>query len=178
VTFKPEVSLGEILQIALTLFVVAASSYPAIRRWYRLRYPIKLRQMVLGSVIRRRRVVLGQHTETVVSLVLTPRVRRDLQFFNLRCDGRHWLGIDHVHEGVVAIESASMQSTQGTAPGARRAGGVWFLTSTLPGAPAGEEIAGIDLTVRTTGRWRGRIVVTSYVHGTTTRDATIPVVVR
>jgi hypothetical protein len=175
IVFKPEVSLGELLQIFLTLIVVGAFSlFPVIRNRYVRLHPMKIRHVSPSGDRRRLRLPVGAH-EVTVNLIA--RRRRRVHRFGMFCDGRQWAAIDMVRDAV-SVDSPSVVNANSQTQPVQLAGGGWEFGLAEPAICDEGAFFPLRFRIQASRAWKGRIVIRCMAGGEAHRDAILRVIVR
>jgi len=178
--FEPKVTLGELIQIALTLLVIAGSGVWSLRHFYFRRHPLWIRRRIGAIDYKDIRLRQG---ETDVRLILGTRLKRNSLVYQIELLEREWaswfLKGRAAQTEAIVLSRLRITVTNDTTSGPYREAGL-LVRGAGRGLMACAEgiMAVIDVRMNCTEPWQGELSIEAAAEGEVTRRGSISVVVR
>jgi hypothetical protein len=176
--FEYKITLGEVIQITLTLLLAGVSAFLAFRRFSISKWPLWLRHRTVDGTDRR--VMFLANGQNQVRLILGTRLARRCARFQLEFGERDWrtrLG----EWQVPTIDNISMSNVRITvsndATRVSNMAGRQIHALTPPIKCAQGPMAVIDVVITCDGPWRGHLLVETSAENEVTKIASIPIIV-
>ncbi len=178
--FEPKITLGEMIQITLTLLAIAGSGAWSLRHFYFRRQPLWIRRRIGSIDYKDIHLPLG---ETDVRLILRTRVKRNSFAYQIELLEREWaswfLKGRPAQTDAIVLSRLRITVANDITSGPYGEAGL-LLRGSGRGLMACAEgiMAVIDVQANCTGPWRGELSIEAAAEGEVTRRGFISVVVQ